>query len=50
MILATKICLLIMCCAFYLSALGAKTEKQTYISGGVGTVIAVILVIALKLL
>ena len=50
MIIATKICMLILSCLFYFSAMGAKTEKQCYINAGIGTVLVVLLLVALKLL
>ena len=48
--IATKICMLVLSCLFYFSAMGAKTEKQCYIYAGIGTVLAVLLIVTLKLL
>lgn len=48
--LALEICMLIISVIFYISALGAKTEKQGYFYLTGGTVAAVLLLVALRIL
>lgn len=50
MIIATKICMLILSCLFYFAAMGAKNEKQGYTNAGIGTVLTILLLVALKIL
>lgn len=50
MIIATKIVLLVFCALFFLSALGAKEEKHSYFLLTGGTIAAVLLLLAMRLL